>query len=102
MANFLDLVQSETPVLVDFHATWCQPCHMLAPVLQNLARVNGDRLKIIKIDIDQHQALAQHLNITGVPTLMLYQNGELKWRQSGVVPQHVLQEKIQPYFQSES
>ena len=94
---FAQLVQSETPVLVDFSAEWCGPCKMLAPVLSEVKKRVGDKVKIIKIDIDKNQSLANSLNIQSVPTLIVFQNGETKWRQSGVMTAVQLENILQKF-----
>ena len=88
MESFSTLINSPEPVLVDFFATWCGPCQMLAPILKEVKDTFGDRIKIIKIDVDKNQALMANpqFQVKGVPTLMLFKNGKMLWRQSGVVP----------------
>ena len=85
MSNFNDIVNSEKPVLVDFFATWCGPCQMLLPVLNQVKESLQDRITIIKIDVDKNQTLAQKYQVRGVPTMMLFQDGKQLWRQSGVL-----------------
>lgn len=98
MASFKELTQSAEPVLIQFHATWCQPCRSLAPFVEEAKRRLGDRIKVLKIDIDRNQALAQRLQIQGVPTLMIYQNGQQKWRQSGVMPTEAIVQQLQSFL----
>jgi thioredoxin 1 len=88
MEKFQEIINGNDPVLVDFFATWCGPCQMLAPILTEVKKELGDRIKIIKVDVDKNQALmaAPQFQVKGVPTLMLFQKGKMLWRQSGVVP----------------
>ncbi|WP_348825452.1 thioredoxin [Flavobacterium aestuarii] len=85
MSTFNTIIQSEKPVLVDFFATWCGPCQTLAPILKEVKDSLGDRISIIKIDVDKNQQLASLYQVRGVPTMILFQNGKQLWRQSGVV-----------------
>jgi thioredoxin 1 len=98
--TFNDIIQSERPVLVDFFATWCGPCKMMSPILQELKTRMGDSVNVIKIDVDKNPEAAQALGIQGVPTLIIFQKGEIKWRQSGVVAAHVLEQVLQQYLPS--
>lgn len=87
MDKFNQLISGSKPVLVDFFATWCGPCQMLAPILHEVKTDMGDKITIIKIDVDKNQQLMANpqFQVKGVPTLMLFQNGKMLWRQSGVL-----------------
>ena len=98
MEKFENLINSTTvPVLVDFYATWCGPCKMLHPILENVKSRVGDKARIVKIDVDEQQALAMQYRIQAVPTLMLFKNGQQVWRQSGVVQSNELVSLIEQY-----
>ena len=83
--TFQDIIKSEKPVLIDFFATWCGPCQMLGPILKQVKDSLGERISIIKIDVDKNQEIASVYQVRGVPTMMLFQNGQQLWRQSGVL-----------------
>jgi thioredoxin 1 len=88
MSKFQELINGNKPVLIDFFATWCGPCQALAPILVDAKEDLGDAVSIIKIDVDKNQEIAAHFQVKGVPTMMLFQNGKMLWRQSGVVSKH--------------
>lgn len=96
--SFNKLIQSETPVLIDFYADWCAPCKMLTPILKDIKSELGDSLKVVKIDVDNNQAIAGRFQIRGVPTMMLFKEGKVLWRQSGVLPKDAILNAIQGFL----
>jgi len=96
--SFNNIINSETPVLVDFHADWCGPCKMLAPILKQVKDEMGDALKIVKIDVDKNQSLASTYQVRGVPTMLLFKNGNQVWRQSGVLQKNDIVRIVQQHI----
>lgn len=95
--TFSDIINGDKPVLVDFSAEWCDPCKMMAPILKQLKGAIGNHASILKVDVDRNAGIAAAYNISGVPTLMLFRNGQVLWRQSGVVPASHLKSIIEQY-----
>ena len=93
--SFQDLINGETPVLIDFYADWCGPCKAFAPMLEQLKNDLGDKARIIKIDVDRNQELSGALGVQSIPTVMIFQNGDLKFRGAGVQPVSRLKQEIE-------
>ena len=93
-AKFNDIINGNDLVLVDFYADWCGPCKMMSPILQEVKTNLKEAVKIIKVNVDQHQDLASHFMVRGVPTLMLFKTGKMLWRQSGVLSSKDLTDTI--------
>ena len=98
METFNDVISGNQLVLVDFFATWCQPCKMMHPILEQLKATVGDKLRIIKVDVDKHNEIAAQYRIQSVPTLMLFRNGEVLYRNSGVMDKAELMALLDPFM----
>jgi thioredoxin 1 len=96
--TFGSIINGDTPVLVDFFAEWCGPCKMMSPILSQVHTQMGDKVRIIKIDIDKNQQLASELNVSSVPTIALFHKGQIKWRQAGLQPANILVEIIKKHI----
>ena len=97
MNSFREIIQSDKPVLVDFFATWCGPCKMMTPILHDVKTALGDKVSIIKIDVDKNPEVAAQFQVQGVPTLIIFKKGAVQWRQSGVVQAKELKELLGKY-----
>lgn len=102
MSEFSDIIASEKPTLVDFFATWCGPCRMQAPILEEVKNKLGDKATIIKVDIDKNQALAAQYRVQSVPTLILFKSGEAVWRTVGVQQADLLEAKLYEHIPTKS
>jgi thioredoxin 1 len=98
MSHFKKILSDNKPVLLDFYADWCGPCKMMAPVLTQLKEKMGDRLRILKIDVDKNQSLAAQYKVRGVPTLVLMQHQNVVWKQSGVMDINTLEQTIEKHL----
>lgn len=98
MSDFNEIIQQSKPTLVDFFATWCRPCRMQAPILEEVKKTLGDKVNIIKIDIDQNQPVAQRYNVQSIPTLIVFKGGEALWRAVGVQQANILEAKLREHI----
>lgn len=96
--SFKEMINGTKPVLVDFFAEWCGPCKTMAPILEEVKHQLGDAVSIIKVDVDKNPQAAAAYNVRGVPTLILFQKGQIRWQQSGVVPGNDLKKILQQYI----
>ena len=98
MENFHEIIGGDVPVLVDFFATWCGPCKMMHPVIDQLHDKLGDKVRILKVDIDKNRELAAQYHVRSVPTLLIFKNGELKFRTVGAQPAAALEAELEKYY----
>ena len=96
--TFSELINSKTPVLVDFYAEWCGPCKTMAPILEELKEDLGDKARIVKVDVDKNTKAAVHYGVRGVPTFVLFKNGQILWREAGVLSKQELLEVIRQHL----
>lgn len=92
--SFKEIIKSDVPVLVDFFADWCGPCKAFSPIVQEIKNEMGEKVRVIKIDVDLNQALAQQLKVMSIPTVMIYKSGKLEWRETGMQSKNTLIHKI--------
>lgn len=98
MKQFEELIKGEKPVLVDFYATWCGPCRVMSPILEDLRKTVGDKALIIKVDVDEEEELSLRYNVQSVPTLMIFKKGELVWRETGIRQAHLLEQILEKFY----
>ena len=94
MSTFQDIIKGEKPILVDFFADWCAPCKTMNPILKSIKSKLGDEIKILKINVDKNQAVADKFNVRGIPTFIIFKQNELKWRRSGIIEENKLIEEL--------
>ena len=97
METFEDIINGEKPVLVDFYATWCGPCKMMAPVIEELGKELESKARVLKIDVDKNQTVAAQYNVQAVPTLVIFKNGNIVWRFAGAMPKPALLAQIEQH-----
>ncbi|MEX1190359.1 MAG: thioredoxin [Brumimicrobium sp.] len=94
MSNFNEIIKGEKPVLVDFHATWCGPCQTMSPIIDDIKNEYGDKIRVIKVDVDKNNAASAKYKVRGVPTFLLFKKGEIVWRSAGVHSRADLKKQI--------
>lgn len=95
--NFNDLINSDKPTLVDFFANWCGPCRMMTPIIEDTKNEVGDSANILKVDVDTNKEIAIKYGIRSIPTLIIFKNGEVVWRQTGLAQKNILVEKLSEF-----
>lgn len=98
MERFNEIINGDQPVLVDFYATWCGPCKAMAPTIESLGKELGGKARVLKVDVDKNEAVANQYRIQSVPTLVIFKKGEVVWRTSGVVDRNVLLQQINAFM----
>ena len=96
--TFSEIIHGEKPVLVDFYADWCGPCKMMTPVIEAFSKEAGDKIRILKVDVDRNPLAASSYQVHSIPTMMLFKNGNVLWRQAGFVPGHILRQAVDPHL----
>ena len=96
--SFAELINSETPLLVDFYADWCGPCKTMSPIVEDIAKEMDGQMKVIKIDTDKNPAVSQKFGIQGIPTFILFKKGKILWRQSGAMPRNMMASQIKGFL----
>lgn len=97
MSDFNEIINSDKPTLVDFFATWCGPCKVMNPVIEDTKSKLGDEAKVLKVDVDNNREAAMKYGVRGVPTFIIFKNGEPVWKQSGVISSDVLVQKVREF-----
>jgi thioredoxin 1 len=98
LSTFQEIIKGNNPVLVDFYADWCNPCKVMQPILKSIKKEFGDNIKILKINVDNNSSVSEKFNVKGVPTFILFQQGEIRWRQSGIIAKENFIEIIKAHF----
>jgi thioredoxin 1 len=97
MSDFNELINSDKPTLVDFWAPWCSPCRMMIPIIDQTKTELGDKANVLKVDVDKNKELSIKYGVRGVPTFIIFKNGEVVWRRSGIIPKKLIEDKISEF-----